>query len=319
MIRALYVPLLALALLFQPTPATADDSKELRKQRQTAQKERQAKKNERTKEINENTRDFREYTRDLKMDYQAQAKELDTEFELRRVELKADHDARVAGAETEYQKKMSNLSMKPGVEFNEQTIEQLQAEGKAFADELFALRKQSAEELHREKMAKEERKSALMTQRDQTALEEASSLGLTGKYSPILAVPIGDGLTKQEERWNEREKKEVVKLEERNRKTVAEFRNGEKLRKWQTGNLNEDFKLRWDEKAELHALDSEQILYNAIFVQAAQGGQVDQQGFMARIAEINEQKKLINIEYRKVRDQNRIKRRDEKKKLMATN
>jgi hypothetical protein len=317
--RILYFPLMVLAVVVQSSPAATDDSKELRKQRQAAQKERQVLKNARAKEINESTTDFREFLRDLKMDYLAQLKELDTDFELRRVELKADHDARVAGAEAEYQKKMSGLFTNPGVEFNEQTIEQLQAEGRAFADELFALRKQSAEEVHRERISNEERKNALLSERDKLALEEASSLGLTGKYSPILATPIGGGLSRQEERWNERERKEVLKLAERNRKLLAEFRNGEKLRRWQIGNLNEDFKLAWDEKAELHALDSEQIVYNAMIMQAARGGQVDQQKLMAKMAEINEQKKLIKIQYRKTRDQDRIKRREEKKKLNTAN
>ena len=314
--RILYPPLLALALLSLLNPATADESKELRKQRQAAQKERKTQKSERSKEISEGTKDFREYVRDLKMDYQEQVKELDTEFELRRVELKADHDARVAGAEAEYQKKLSSLFMRPGAEFNDQAIEQMQAEGKAFADELFALKKQSAEELHREQIAKEDRENALLSERDRMALDEASTLGLTGKYSPILATPIGDGLTKEEERWNERERKEVVKLEDRNKKTISKFRNGEKLRKWEIGNLNEDFKLTWDEKAELHALDSQQLFYNAMFMQAAQGGQVDQQKLMAEMAEINEKKKLIKIEYRKVRDKNRITRREEKKAIL---
>lgn len=314
--RILYPPLLALALLSLLNPATADESKELSKQRQAAQKERKTQKSERSKEISEGTKDFREYVRDLKMDYQEQVKELDTEFELQRVELKADHDARVAGAEAEYQKKLSSLFMRPGAEFDDQAIKQMQAEGKAFADELFALKKQSAEELHREQIAKEERENALLSERDRMALDEASTLGLTGKYSPILATPIGDGLTKEEERWNERERKEVVKLEDRNKKTVSKFRNGEKLRKWEIGNLNEDFKLTWDEKAELHALDSQQIFYNAMFMQAAQGGQVDQQKLMADMAEINEKKKLITIEYRKVRDKNRITRREEKKAIL---
>jgi hypothetical protein len=128
---------------------------------------------------------------------------------------------------------------------------------------------------------------------------------------------MGDGLTKQEQRWNKREKKEVVKLEKRNRKLLSPYRNGEKLRKWEIRNLNEDFKLTWDEKAELQALDSQQLVYNAMFMGAAQGGTVDQQDFMAKLAEINEQKKLINIEYRKIRDQNRIKRRKKKKTILA--
>ncbi len=317
MTRILYLPLLALALASLANPATAAESKELREQRQVAQKERQAQKKERTSEINEATRAFREYTRDLKVDYQEQVKELDTDFEMRRVELKADHDVRIAGAEAEYQKKLSSLFMNPGREFDEQAMERMRAEGKRFADEQFALKRQSAEELHRERIASEERKNELLTEADQMAVDEASSLGLTRKYPPILATPIGDGLTKQEQRWNKQEKKEVVKLEKRNRKTVSAFRNGGKLRKWEIEKLNEDFKLTWDEKAELHALDSQQLFYNAMFMKAAQGGKVDQQDFMAKLAEINEQKKLINIEYRKIRDQNRIKRRKEKKAILA--
>lgn len=317
MTRILYLPLLAFAFASLANPATAAESKELREQRQVAQKERQAQKNERNSEINEATRAFREFARELKVDYQEQAKELDTDFELRRVELKADHDVRIAGAESEYQKKLSGLFMRSGAEFDEQAMERMQAEGKAFADQQFALKRQSAEEFHRERIANEERKNALLTEADQMALDEASSLDLTRKYPPILATPMGDGLTKQEQHWNKREKKEVVKLEKRNRKILSAFRNGEKLRKWEIEKLSEDFKLTWDEKAELHALDSQQLFYNAMFMQAAQGGTIDQQDFMAKLAEINEQKKLITIEYRKIRDQNRITRRKEKKAILA--
>jgi hypothetical protein len=308
---------IALVIAFPFNPAAAAESKELRKQRQAAQKERQTRKNERSKEISEATRTFREYVRELKSDYRGQVKDLDTEFELRQVELKAEHDTRVAGAEAEYQQKLSALFMKPGTEFNEQTIEQLQAEGRAFADELFTLRKQSAGELHQERITNEESKSASLTERDRAALDEASALGLTKSYQPILATPIGDGLTDQEKRWNDREKKEVVKLEERNRKTLSEFRNGERLRKWQIEKLNEDFKLTWDEKAEEHALDSQQLFYNTLFMQAAQGGEVDQQKIMSEMAELNKKKQLIKIEYRKIRDKNRINRREEKKNILA--
>ncbi len=317
MARIFYFPLFAVALALPLNLTAAEDSKELRKQRQVAQKERQAQKTERSREINEATRDFREFTRELKTDYQEQTRDLDTEFELRRVELKAEHDARVAGAEAENQKKLSSLFMRPGVAFDEQTIQKLQAEGRAFSDELFALRRQSAEALHRERIANEQRKNALLAESDRTALEEASSLGLTGKYAPILAAPIGDGLTKQEERWNKREKKEVAKLEKRNRKTLSAFRNGEQLRKFEIEKLNVDFKLTWDEKAKLQALDSEQIFYNAMFMRAAQEENFDQQEFMAKMAEVNEKKKLINIEYRKIRDQNRIKDRKKKKDILA--
>jgi len=315
MTRFLYMSLTAVVLASLFHPATAAESKELRKQRQAAQKERQLKKNERNKEINESIREFREYVRGLTMDVREQVKELDTEFALRRVELKADHEARVAGAEAEYQKKLSNLFTRPGVEYDEQAIEELQVEGRAFGDEMFALKKRSAEELFAAQIANEQDKNGLWSERDADAMQEAEALGLTSKYSPILATPLGDGLTKQEERWNEREKKEVVKLEERNRKLLSEFRNGDPLRSWQIQNLKDDFKLTWDEKAELQALDSEQLFYNALFFQAAQGGQVDQQKFMEEMAENNQKRKLIQINYKKVRDKENIRRRVEKKEI----
>jgi len=317
MTRVLSLFLLVFTFLSQPGPAMADDSKELRKQRQDAQKERQQQKNERASQINEATRAFREYARDLKTDYREQLQDLDTEFELRRVELKADHNARVAGAEAENQKKLMALFMNPGVEFTDQTVQQLQAEAKTFADALFDLKKQSAKELQGELIANEERKNTLLAELDQMALDEAARLGLTDKYALILAAPIGDGLTKQEERWNDREKKEVVKIEERNRKTLSEFRNGDKLRQWEIGNLNEDFKLAWDEKARLHALQSERIFYNTLSMQAAHGEQLDRQKLIAQMAELNEKTQLINIEYRKIRDKNRITRREEKKAILA--
>lgn len=155
----------------------------------------------------------------------------------------------------------------------------------------------------------------LLTERDQQVLGEAASLGLTEPYSPILATPIGDGLTIQEERWNDREKKEFVKLEQRNSKALSEFRSGAKLRKWEIRNLHGDFELTWDEKAELHALESEQVFYNTLFIQVAQGQQVDQQKVIAQIAELNEKKKLINIEYQKIRDKSRITLREQRKSI----
>ena len=114
MTRILSLFLLVFTFLSQPGPATADDSKELRKQRQDAQRLRQQQVTERTKEINGSIRAFRDYSRDLKTDYREQVKDLDTEFELRRVELKADHEVRVAGAEAEYQKKFAESFYESG-------------------------------------------------------------------------------------------------------------------------------------------------------------------------------------------------------------
>lgn len=309
--------LLALAFLAPAGFASADDSPELRKQRQDAQRERQQQVLARNKEVNEANRAFRAYTHDLKMQYREQERDLDTEFKLREVDLKADHDARAAGAEADYQKKLMSLFMNPGGEITDQAVQQMQAEAKAFSDALFDLKRQSAEELHEAFIANEQSKHELLSERDELALDEAASLGLTRKYSPILATPIGDGLTAQEQRWNEKETRDVARLEERNSKALSEFRNGAKLREWEIENLNEDFSLLWEEKAKLHALDSQQGFYNVLFLQAAQGQQFDQQKFMAEMAEINEKKKLIGIEYRKIRDKNRITRREERKAILA--
>jgi len=38
---------------------------------------------------------------------------------------------------------------------------------------------------------------------------------------------------------------------------------------------------------------------------------------MAQMTELNEKTQLINIEYRKIRDKNRITRREEKKAILA--
>jgi hypothetical protein len=309
--------LLALAFLAPVSLASAEDSPELRKQRQDAQRERQQQVLARNKEVNEANRAFREYTHDLKMDYREQERDLDTEFKLREVDLKANHAARVAGAEADYQKKLMGLFMNPGAEITDQAVEQMQAEAKAFADALFELKRQSAEELHEALIANEQSKQELLSERDELALEEAASLGLTRKYAPILATPSGDGLTAQEQRWNEKETRDVARLEERNSKALSEFRNGAKLREWEIENLNEDFRLLWEEKARLQALDSKAGFYNVLFLQAAQEQQFDQQKFMAEMAEANEQKKLIGIEYKKIRDKNRITRREERKAILA--
>lgn len=316
--RIFFLSVLPLVLLLVINPAIADDKdKELRKQRQAAQQERQIQKKERSEEIKDNTRAFKEFTREIKEEYQPQIKEFETEFELKEIALKAEHDAKVAAAEAEYQKKLTELFLTPGVTFDQATVQKMQSVGKAYADELFVLKKQSAEKLHLEKIAYEKSKNKLFNEIDNKSLDEAESLGLTKEYAPILATAIGDGLTRQEKRWNEKEKKEVKKIKEKNQKTLGPFRNGAKLRDWEIQNMNEDFKLTWDEKAELQTLDANQLFFNTLFMQAARGQEFDQQTLMSEIADIDKEKKLINIKYKKISDQNSIKRRQERKEILS--
>ena len=275
-----------------------------------------SKKKDRTAQLQEARRAFRDFTRNLKTDYKAKLKELDVAFELKEVELRAERDAQIAAAEAEYQQKLMGLFMRPGAAPQETAIEALQAQGKAYADDLFQVKQAFDEQRYQAQMDLEQQKSDLLAEQDRAALDEAAKLGLSQDYAPILATPIGDGLTKQETAWNDRERKEVEKLAAQNHKLLREFANGAALRAWDMNNMETDFKLASDEKRELHELDAQQLFYNTIFVQAAQGGEIDQQELMAKVTEIGKQNKLIKIKYKKIRDQNRILRREEKKAIL---
>jgi hypothetical protein len=308
---------LAFIMLLEPRLVVAADDRELYQQRLEAQRERQQQVNARNQETNAARSDLRSFTQELKLDYREQTKSVQTELELRKVDIRADHDARVADAEAEYQSKIMGVYMNTEGANTPRTPEQLSADTKAHTDLLFSLKKQYTEALHVETITIEKKQDALWTEMDQKVLDKAAALGLSGKQQPILATPIGGELTTQEERWNEREKKEVMKHEEQNRKLLAEFRNGAKLRQWEMDNLEEDFRLAWEEKTKVHALDAEQKVLNPMLTGAGQGGQVDQQQWMKQIQELGAEKRKINTEYRKIRDKNRIVRREQRKAILA--
>jgi hypothetical protein len=81
--------------------AVADEAQELRKQRNAAQQERQAMKNQRARQINEATRSFQAFSRELKTEYQGMLRDLDTEFELAQVDIRATRDTEIASVEAE--------------------------------------------------------------------------------------------------------------------------------------------------------------------------------------------------------------------------
>lgn len=307
----------SIALVIAFNPAQAQDADELREQRRASQKERQLQKTERNRIIKDATKEFKDFARDLRAEYRDRINDLETQFELKRVELRAAHDAKVAEAEAEHHKKLAELLARQDAQLDESLIETLRAEAKAFSDELFQLRKEAAEALHRERVANDIQQNTVLTERDRLALEKAASLGLTQGYSPILATPVGDGLTPQEERWNEREREEVLRLEDRNAGLLNEFTSGEALREWEIKNLKEDFELEWEEKSELQALESQRYFYDALLAQSAKGGSFDQKKIANKMAELTKQKKLIEIRYKEIRDRNRIARREEKKELLA--
>lgn len=305
-------------LMSGPGQAVAADDRELYQQRLEAQRERQQQVNERNRDINDARRDFRSFAQELKLDYREQVRNVDTELQLRKVDLKADRSARLADAEAEYQGKVMSVYMAPEGTETPRTPEQLSAETRAHTDKVFAIKKEFAETLQAEVMDIEKKKYALLGEMDQQALDKAASLGLTGTYSPILATPIGGELTSQEERWNEREKKAVAKHEEQNRKLLAEFRNGAKLRQWEMDNLQEDFRLTWEEKAKLHELDAENKIVTSMMTSgAAPASQVDRQQWMQQIQQLGAEKRKIATEYRKIKDKNRIERREQRKAILA--
>jgi len=312
---SLTILLVTVALIIPANQIHAKEDKELQKQRQEAQKERQAEKTERSREIADATKSFREFSQSLKNEYPALLKDVDTEFELTQVDLQAERAAKIAEAEAAYQKKWTSLFIRPGGQMTMEALKEMEQEAKAHSNELFRIKEEAARIAHKEKMASEKQKHALLQERDTRALEEAHSLGLTKKYEPILATPIGGELTRQEEQWNEREEKEIEKTHTQNLQIVREFKNGAKLREWELSNMDKDFQLTWDEKRELHTIESQQMFFNNFLMQSAQGAEINQQEIMAKFAELGKQTKLVKIKYDTMRKKNSITRRGEKKKL----
>ncbi len=315
--KLLLIIMISLAVVLPVGTSVAVDDKSVKAERQETQKLRQQQKNERNREIQDASRSFREFTRDLKKEYQERARDLDTNFKLQQVDMGAERNAKIAETEAEMQQKTIQLFLNPSESNDDAALDQLKADMKSYSDQLFEIKEQAAIEEHSESMKNELEKHRLMDERDAAALDIASDLGLRGKYEPILAKPIGDGLTKQEEDWNAREKKEVEKLFNRNQRLLGEFLYGKKLRGWELDNKRADFDLGWQKKSELHTLNLEQSYYNSLFMQSSTDGEFDQKAFNERMSEIQKQNRLINIKYKKIRDKNRIKRTEQRRGIVA--
>lgn len=317
MTRILYPAFLSLALLLPVGPVEAQTDKELRDRRQASEKARRDEQRSRDQMNAEATRTFSEYARGLEAEYKEKLRELDTGFELRQVALKADQDAKIAGAEAETQKKLSALLMRSDAQWTPERLKAIEQQARAHSDELFRIRKEAAAISHKEKMAVASKKHALLEEMDEKAMARAASLGLTKDYPPILAAPTGGALTKQEEQWNQREEQNVARLRERNARTLSKFQNGAKLRAWERENQDEDFRLAWEERRELHELESRQSLFSALVLQAGEAKEADRQSLIDRIAELNKEQQLIRIKYERIRSENAIKRREERRKIVG--
>jgi hypothetical protein len=308
---SLFLPILLLA-----SPAlSAQSDRELREQRNAAQKERQEQKRSRDQQLSDASRAFREYARQHEQSYQERLRALDTEFELKRVQLRADEQRRQVDAEAEYQRKFTGMLMQPQQQDSHQRLEQINKQATQYSAELFAIKREAADIAQGERIAHLKRQHALLKEMDQQILEQARSLGLMKTHTPILASPIGGELTRQEEQWNQRERSEVEKISERNARLLAKYRNGEALRRWERDNTEQDHRLQWAEREELHQLESQQALFNRILLEAASEQPQDPQAFADQIAELSRQQQQIRIKYQQQRQENTIRRREERKQF----
>ena len=302
-------------LVGSPLEATfAKEDPALRKQRQEAKKERHQQKRDRGTELTEARRSLQDFARSQKSDYTQQLQDLDVDFELKEVELTANRDSKMAEAEVDYQKQLMGY-FTGAQDLGPEGLKKMQAQLQANAEENFRIKLDAAKLLHEAKLANQQLKNELLNKRDQEILDEAESLGLTQKPSPILAKPIGGELTKSEQQENARAEKDVGKINEQNKKLLKEYTNGKAIREWELTNIKEDFTLKWQEKAELHKVSSNQMFYNSLMMPMAQGGEIDREELMDTLAELNKETKLIKIKYAGITKKNQITRRQELKAL----
>jgi len=317
--RILVVPLLALVTAIQPVITLAADDKALQAERREAQKQRQQQKNERAKLNREALQDFREFANEIRKEYTERARDLDTEYRLQKEELEAKRQIKIAEVDAELQKNTTRLFLNPA-SGEQASVEKLKADMKAYRDKAFVIKQQAALEEHEEFIRNEMRKHELLSERDDRALAKARELGLLDKPKPILAKPIGGELTRDEERWNEREHKDVQRMFDSNQRYVAEFKQGQALREWEIENKREDFRLKTEKARELHALNSEQSWINSLMFSPQGAGQTDaerQREFTNKLAEISRKTQEINIKYNKLKKQNNIRRGEERRKIMG--
>jgi len=307
--------LVFMAMLHSAPVASAADNATIKAERREAQKQRQQQKSQRNRDVQAAAKEFREFSRALKKDYSEQVRQLDTGFKLQSVDLRAERDSKIALADQSMQQAMTQLVLTPGKMDSEDASEKLKDEIRQHVDKVFAIKKQAAKDFQEEELRNERRKHELLNEQDQAALARAKSLGLLDRPVPILAEAIGGELTKQEQTWNEREARDTERLFNNNQRLVKEFEYGARLREWEMANREEDFELSWQQKQELHNVNSEQLVFNFFTMAAQDDGQTSQQSLNEKLAEMSTQTRLINIKYQKIKDKNRIKRKEEKRQI----
>lgn len=310
--RIVTISLLVLATVVFQAPVEATDDKALKAERRAAQKDRQEQKRERTQLNREILQDFREFTKELKADYRERARDLDVSFRLQKEELNASRRIKISAVEAEMQQNIMQLFLNQNS--NEQmSLEKLKTNMQAYSDKVFAIKQQSADEEHEEFIQNEQQKHKLFTEQDQLAIKKARELGLLDKPKPILASAIGGELTKQEQRWNDREKKDTERMFESNQRYVKEFNYGKELREWEIANKREDHRLKQEKNKKLHTLNTEQTWINNMMFSPQTNE--EREDFAAKIAELRQKTQEINIEYDKNKRKKSIERKEQLRKI----
>lgn len=82
-------------------------------------------------------------------------------------------------------------------------------------------------------------------------------------------------------------------------------------------NLQEDFEIAWREKSELQELEDGQVFYNTLLMRGQQDGELDRQSIISHVAELTRERELIRIKYDKIKKQNHIKRREQRREIQG--
>ena len=314
--KPVYIALILFVFTFPALIASAAESRDLLNQRRMAHKERMAKRKQRYAEIAEAKKSFHSFERGLKAEYNVKSNDMDTEFDLKRVKIEADAQAKKTEIDAENHKAMVLNPMKPDKSPDMNTIEKMIAENNSYMDRIYDLQKTTDTAIHEKRIANEKRKNALLKQRDQLALDKAEALGLLKQYAPILATPIGSGLTKQEEKWNEQEKKNTARINNYNLTIVQNLKREEQIREWKIQNMMADFELEWRENEERHKIDCEAARYrNLIIFSGNNNDTAQQQKYLLKLADLDQKKELIRTKYREIKERNFILREEEEKKM----
>ena len=87
------------------------------------------------------------------------------------------------------------------------------------------------------------------------------------------------------------------------------------LAEWKIRQMNEDFRITWDEKLEMYVLDAQQARLNARYLRVVNDEPLSPAEFLLQTKQISKRKKQTRKKYRKIHDESEIRRRKERAAL----